>query len=118
MLYRFKSRAAADVVMVEAHGALVLQAMGREPSARGIVTVEQLPGVIARLQAAIEADEASAPAAAVQGAPVSSKFEEKGDEKDDGSQRSEPVGLRQRAWPMLDLLQRSLSESADVVWGV
>lgn len=112
MLYRFKSKASGDVVMVETHGNRVLEAMGREPSPRGIVTVEQLPGVIAALRVAIEADEA-----------IRATIQETGGRPDDDRTRDEEappagVGLRQRAWPMLDLLQRSLDQGADVVWGV
>ena len=32
--------------------------------------------------------------------------------------RRQGVSLRQRAWPLHELMQRSAKESADVVWGV
>ena len=32
MLYKFKSQAAADVIMMQPHGDKVLAALGREPS--------------------------------------------------------------------------------------
>ncbi len=121
MLYRFKSKAAADVVMVQAHGDRVLQAMGREPAPQGIVTVGQMGSVIARLRAAIEADElARSPgASASTGAPDAggSATRAASPADEDDLRRPDTVALRQRAWPMLDLLQRSLAESADVVWG-
>lgn len=112
MLYRFKSKAAGDVVMLQPHGDRVLLAMGREPAPRGIVTVEQLPAAIAALQAAIEADDAMRRA---RGEAPS------GHEADDASRGDgdgDAMGLRRRAWPMLELMQRSLGERADVVWGV
>ena len=28
------------------------------------------------------------------------------------------VGLGQRAWPMIEMMKRSLAERADIVWGV
>lgn len=110
MLYRFKSKASGDVVMVEAHAHRVLQAMGREPSARGIVTVAQLPEVIAALRAAVQADEAVR--------AESGNRSDAAPAADDDPEHPHGLGLRQRAWPMLDLLERSLSEGADVMWGV
>lgn len=47
MLYKFKSRATADVIMLEANGRQLVQIMGKTPGQGGIVTVEQIPGAIA-----------------------------------------------------------------------
>ena len=52
MLYKFKSRSEAMVIMLGAHGDQMLKIMGKEPSTQGIVTVEQIPDAIAALQAA------------------------------------------------------------------
>lgn len=116
MLYRFKSKASGDVVMLQAHGDRVLLAMGREPAPRGIVTVEQLPGAIAALQAAITADEAARRARG--DAPPGAEEDEPAAAGDAGDADGDPMSLRRRAWPMLDLLQRSEAEGAVVVWGV
>jgi hypothetical protein len=106
MLYRFKSKASGDVIMIKAHGDQVLSAMMKEPAARGIVTVEQLPAAIAALQAAIEQDEAIRRA---RGEPP-----EGASSPDD----AQALGLKRRAWPMLDMLQRAHDARVDVVWGV
>jgi hypothetical protein len=112
MLYRFKSRAAADVVMLQPHGDRVLLALGREPAPRGIVTVAQMPAAIAALQAAIEGDDA------LRRARGEAPSGDEPDEPRGGEADGDAMGLRRRAWPMLELLQRSLAEGADVVWGV
>jgi hypothetical protein len=106
MLYRFKSKASGDVIMVKAHGDQVLAALGKEASPKGIVTVEQLPGAIAALQAAIERDDAARRATADLA------------EDDGGTDPARAVGLKRRAWPMLDMLQRARAEGVDIVWGV
>lgn len=103
MLYRFKSKAAGDVVMNGPVGDRMLRLLGREPSAQGIVEAAALPAAIAALERAI-ADEGR-PAAAETGAG-----------RDD---RDEPrIGLAQRAYPLLQLMRRAAAEGADVVWGV
>ena len=112
MLYRFKSRASGDVVMLQAPGDRVLLAMGRDPAPQGIVTVEQLPGTIATLQAAIAADEATRRARG--DAPAGGEADDEPAPGGDG----DALSLRRRAWPMLDLLQRAQAEGVEVVWGV
>lgn len=104
MLYKFKSRATADVIMLEPNGRQLVQIMGKTPGQGGIVTVEQIPGAIAAIEAAIVADERARAQAA----------EEAPDE--DGGGRPEPVHLRQRAAPLVDMLRRSAAEGRDVTW--
>ncbi|HEY8881249.1 MAG TPA: DUF1840 domain-containing protein [Roseateles sp.] len=107
MLYRFKSKAGADVVMLGESGDAVLRLMGREPASQGILEVAALPGLIQALEAGVADDEAqfqrAVDAAKAAGEPVP---------------RRQGVSLRQRAWPLHELMQHSLKEKADVVWGV
>ena len=49
MLYKFKSQAAADVIMQQFNGDQMLTIVGKAPSAQGIVTVAQIPAAIAAL---------------------------------------------------------------------
>lgn len=99
MLYKFKSKASGDVIMLQPNGDELLRILGREPSAKGIVEVAAMAEAIARLEAAV------------------ARAEEPGaDEVDaDGARK---VGLRQRVWPMVELLRRSLAAREPVVWGV
>jgi hypothetical protein len=53
MLYKFKSRATADVIMLEPNGRQLVQIMGKEPGTSGIVTAQQIPGAIAAIEAAV-----------------------------------------------------------------
>src|SRR4051812_26107396 len=105
MIYRFKSKAAADLIVMGPVGDMLLRIIGREPAAKGIVEVAALPAAIAAIERAVAAEEA-----ARKSTPE--------DDADEGRGGGDNVSLRQRAWPMLEMLRRSQREGADVVWGV
>ena len=67
MLYKFKSKAAGDVIMLQANGKRVLDiigaANGRDYEARGILQPAQMQDAIAALNAAIDDEEADQKAA-------------------------------------------------------
>jgi hypothetical protein len=98
MLYKFKSKDAGDVIMLEANGRKVLEIIGKDAGPKGIILPEQMAAAIAALQAAI-------------------KHEESGD-PDEGAVPGDGLGLRQRAVPFIDMLQRNLKSGHEVVWGV
>ncbi len=108
MLYKFKSRATADLIMLEPQGRQILEIIGKTPSASGIVTAAQIPDAISALEAAVAASEVQPP------------VQEGGDAQEDDEQgdRSQTVQLRQRAAPFIEMLRKSAAEKADVVWGV
>jgi len=108
MLYKFKSRATADVIMLEPNGRQLLQAIGKSPDPHGIVTAAQIPAAIAALEAAVAAEEA-------QKAPRSGE-DAAADGDDEKQERSDSVSLRQRAAPLIDILRRSAAEGVDVTW--
>lgn len=100
MLYRFKSKASGDVVMVADYAQALLRLMGKDEAAQGILLPEQMPAALEALR------HAGHDVAAHAHAPASS--EESG----------EPVSLTQRAWPLIQLIQASLQANEPVVWGV
>ncbi|MDF1484945.1 DUF1840 domain-containing protein [Ramlibacter sp. H39-3-26] len=106
MLFKFKSQAVADVIMLDADGREMLKIIGKEPSPTGIVTVAQVPAAIAAIEAAVVRDEAR---------PPDADDDAQGEEDDE---RSNGIRLRQRAVPFIDLLRRSAAAGKDVVWGV
>jgi Domain of unknown function (DUF1840) len=97
VLYKFKSKAAGDVIMLGANGDQVLRLLGREPAPSGIFEVEAMPGLITALAAAVAADDAAR----------------------EGGDEAAPVGvtLRQRAWPLVEMLRRCHAARAVIVWG-
>jgi hypothetical protein len=106
MLYKFQSRAAADLLMLEPQGRRILQIIGKhEESRRGILRPAEMLAAIAALEAAMVDEERQA-------------AEARENETDDGSNADETVSLRQRATPLIEMLRRSLAAGKDVVWGV
>ena len=109
MLYKFKSKANGDVIMLAANGDAVLRLLGREPAAQGIFEVDAMPGLIATLLQAVAADDAERHAKALVAAA------DQGGAPTDG--RGDGVALRQRAWPLVEMLRRSHAAREVIVWG-
>lgn len=102
MLVKFDSSAAGRLIMFAEPAAALLEAIGKECTARGVITLEQLPGAIAALTAVI-ADNPP---------PVEAP------PRDDDEREAAPlpVGLAKRAVPLLDLLRHTLAEDGYVTW--
>ncbi|WP_235971781.1 DUF1840 domain-containing protein [Azohydromonas caseinilytica] len=107
MLYKFKSKAAGDVVMLGQSGDQILRLLGREPAPQGIFEVADMPALRAALQQAVDAEEAER-AQAQAGAAA------------EGRQlpAQESVGLRQRVWPLLEMMKYAQAANEPIVWGV
>lgn len=109
MLYVFKSKATAHLTMLPAHGSRLLQIIGKEPAAQGIVLPEQMPGAMQALEAAIASEEAA----------LREAREAAGSDTDkDAADESAEIRLRQRARPLLDMLRRCHTAGEPIVWGV
>ncbi len=104
MIYKFKSKATGDLIMLGPHGDQLLALLGREPAAQGIIEVAAMPAALAALQAAIDAEAALPPAGT--------------DEDADEPAAARAVALRQRLWPMIEMLRRAHAAGVPVVWGV
>ena len=107
MLYKFKCKAGGDVIMLGPNGDTLLRAIGREPAAQGIIEPGAMAAAIAAITQAVAADEASRAEAEADAAAQGQHLPAR-----------EGVGLRQRLWPMVDLLKRASAADAPVVWGV
>lgn len=110
MLYKFKSKAGADVIMLAAHGDQALSALGRSPSPTGIFQAGDLAGLIAQGEAAIAEEQQSIER-------TGATDDDAADDERQTAKRSE-VSLRQRLWPLLELMKAAQSANTDVVWGV
>lgn len=107
MLYKFKSKAGADVIMLAANGDQALQALGRSPAAKGIFQAADLPGLIQQGEQAIAEEQRALEAAQAEA------------QADGRKPPSRPeVMLSQRLWPLLELMRAAQSANTDVVWGV
>ena len=104
MLYKFKSKNAGDVIMLEANGRTVLEVIGKEVGPSGIILAAQMPAAIKALQDAIALEE--------------SHDHDRDQDREDDAVHGDAPGLRQRAMPFIDMLQRNHKAQTDVVWGV
>ena len=104
MIYKFKSKAAGDVIMMAVNAEPVLRLIGKEPAAQGIIEPAALPAAIAALEQAVAAEDAARQSGV----------------KDDADDTAAPgqISLRQRAWPLVEMMKRSQAANQAIVWGV
>ena len=107
MLYKFKSKAAGDLIMLEPNGRRVLEIIGKDAGPKGIILPEEMPGAIASIESAITREEAEHKA-----------IVEEAKAKGQVPPPLDGVSLRQRAVPFIDMLKRCSEAGKEVVWGV
>lgn len=111
MLYKFKSKVTGDVIMLQPNGEQLLEIIGKrdtaEPALKGILLPGQMPQALAAIDTAMAQEEAArreAVAQAQQEKLLPPRFE--------------AVSLRQRALPLVEMIQRCLKAQEPIVWGV
>lgn len=109
MLITFKSKAAADVPMYAEHAKLLLSMIDKslepESAPRGIITAAEVPQALEKLRSAVDASRRT-------------EKERAANARDDEPGQPLPVGLAQRAFPLVDMLERAAKDGRDIVWGV
>ena len=99
MIYKFKSRATGDLIMTQPVGDRVLALIGKANTPQGIIEVDQMPAAIGALESAVAAESPSAAGA------------------DDAGGKADKVSLRQRAWPMVEMMKQAMAEKQPITWG-
>ena len=124
MLYKFKSKATANLIMLEPNGKQILRIIGKEPSPKGILEVLEMPRAIEALRQAVQQEEDTRTQLEAQNVSSSVDKKDTKDTKDTNdskeavtSGQERPVSLRQRAAPFIDMLQRAHKAGKDVIWG-
>jgi hypothetical protein len=105
MLYRFRSKATGDILMLGPQAEQFFRALGREPTPRGIIEVAAMPQSLQALRDAIEADDAA-------------RAMKDQDEAQREAAGRDPLALWQRLWPLVEMLRRAQADGEPVVWGV
>ena len=103
MLVRFLSSETGEILMFAEAARPLLQVIGKETTARGAFTQDEMAAAAQALREAVQRAEAP---------PQDDEFDETGKKK-------EPVvALGQRAWPLIDMLERSSrgGAKANIVW--
>ncbi|KOF54895.1 MULTISPECIES: DUF1840 domain-containing protein [unclassified Achromobacter] len=111
MLITFHSKVVAEVLMITDHAVALLQAAGKsfgdKIPERGVFTVEQLGPAIRGIERAIEAYQHA--------------HEDEHEEDDDKAPvppMARVVGLKERAFPLLDMMRQSQEAGVEVTWEV
>ena len=107
MLVKFTSSTSGQIMMFAQTARQLLDIVGKECNARGVITTEQLPGAIERLRVAVADEKGLSPAMDERPNDVTDS-----DDQDHTSR----VGLRQRAYPFIELLLWTSKEDGFVLW--
>jgi hypothetical protein len=100
MIVRFDSKA-GQLFMNGEPAVQLLRMMGQTGDVPGAILGPDIPPALDRLRRAVEAGTPAAPSAS--GA-------------EEVEERALPVSLRQRAFPLIELLERAANKRANVVW--
>jgi hypothetical protein len=108
MIVRFDSSETGEVLMFAETARTLLQILKKETTARGVFTQPEMLPAAVKLQAAV------AEARRQADATVSDTDEDDAEDK----QKPPVVGLSQRAWPLIDMLERTASTGPDahIIW--
>ena len=117
MLVRLTSSTSGEMIMFAEHARRLFEIVGKECTARGVFTTEQLPAAIARLRQAVQDDRQA------------QQSGERQDQRDGVDEREEDeehaearkagrigVSLGQRAQPLINLLEWTQKEGGFVLW--
>jgi hypothetical protein len=106
MTYLFRSKATGDVLMLGTTGDQLLSIMGRQPATTGIIEPAAMPAAIKAIEDAVAREESGQ--ARVKEAELGT----------DPHDPQEAVTLRQRAWPLLEMMKSAHAAAVEIVWGV
>jgi hypothetical protein len=110
MIYKFRSKATGDVLMLGPQGDQCLRILGREPAVRGILEPAAMDAALQALQQAVAEDERLR-----QGeGPGDVSVEQEAAAQAAGR---DPVSLHRRLWPMVEMIRRAQAAGEPIVWG-
>ena len=110
MIIEFRSKAAGGFFMTEPVMKMVFAAIGQEFAAKGIFIEAQIPEVRSRLAVAIDQSRQR----------DQSRLNQHDESVREGLTAAQelPIGLSQRAFPLLEMLTAAEKKKVPVVWGV
>ena len=107
MIYKFKCKVAGDILMLGPNGDALMRIIGREPAPKGIIEPVAMAAAMAAIELAIQAEEAARAEAESEAAARGESLPPR-----------EGVAIRQRLWPMVEMLKRAAGAGEPVIWGV
>ena len=124
MLIKLTSNTSGELVMFAQHARRLFEIIGKECTARGVFTFEQLPSALARLYQAVDeeklatrlrANEERAGKSHADGAADTDAMDDDGDAAT-AHHAATRVGLAQRARPLINLMEWTVKEKGYILW--
>jgi hypothetical protein len=106
----FRSKAAGEIYMFAETARRIFDIIGKTDAPRGVITADQVPEALVRLQDAVDEEKAQLKAAAGQAQDA--------DRRGDEVAAARAITLGQRAFPMLEMLRAAQKKKVDVTWGI
>ena len=109
-MYKFKSRATGDLIMLEPNGRQILKIIGKfdaDSADKGILLPHEMDAAIAALEEAI-----------AQEAKRRKQLEDEALEAGTTLPAPEGISLRLRAQPFIEMAKRCQKAEKEIVWGV
>ena len=114
MLIKFKSKAAAEILMYKEHARRILDLLGKDPD-QGVITAPEMPRAIALLEKEINESRAHFAAEELQRDVMAHH----GDDHDDNEHEpAQIISFATRAYPLLEMLRAARDQGSDILWGV
>lgn len=111
MIYKFKSKATGDLIMLESVARQILMLIGKKTEAgiasKGILLPQDIPEALTILKAAVLAEKNNT--------KLNIEESQEGIHYEWGNSK---VSLQQRAIPFQRMLEQSLNENVPVVWNI
>lgn len=107
MLVRFVSQATANLLMFDDVARALLTVIGKSPTQRGVITIEEMPSALVHLRTLVEHEK---------------RFKEGREPREEapipgvGIEPHELVGLSVRAQPFIKTLEQALREKKEITW--
>ena len=105
MLVTFSTKSSPDITMFGHVAEALLRLMGQSGSVPGAILAPDIPPALARLKAAV-----------AEGGAEPGPGEPAANEPRHDEEAPPPVSLRQRAYPLIGLLEAAVRSNTDVTW--
>ena len=122
MTVKFQSRATPDLVMVQKHAHQILKLIGKSEEGPGILEIQDMPAALAILKGLPQ--EQDHPRKQTPHGTASARADNRQADEEDVPEApapdfmDEPISLRQRAWPLVNMIERAMKEDKPIVWNV
>ena len=107
MLVRFSSQATANLLMFDDVARALLTVIGKSPTQRGVITIDEMPSALVHLHALVKHEK---------------RLKEGGEAREEmpipevGIEPHELIGLSVRAQPFIKTLEQAVREKKEVTW--